>query len=163
MHRFHLSLGSNVEPEKHLRAALRELRARFGELQVSSVYESAAVGFDGPPFWNLAAGLQTDLDPAALNDWLHALEMREGRVRGGPRYADRTLDIDIIAVDGRTLERPELREAFVLAPLGEIAPEISEPVSGEKIGHLWMQSPRSHGVLRKLEIKLDSGFRRNDA
>ncbi|HJU08690.1 MAG TPA: 2-amino-4-hydroxy-6-hydroxymethyldihydropteridine diphosphokinase [Rhodanobacteraceae bacterium] len=137
MHRFYLSLGSNLEPEKHLRAALRELRARFGELQVSSVYETAAVGFEGPPFWNLAAGLQTDLDVEALNGWLHALEAREGRVRGGPRYADRTLDIDIVAVGGQTLERPELREAFVLAPLSEIAPQLIEPQSGKTIGALW--------------------------
>src|SRR6185312_13389534 len=108
MHLFHLSLGSNLEPEKHLRAALRELRARFGALRVSSAYETVAVGFDGPPFWNLAAGLQADLQPEVLNDWLHALEAREGRMRGGARYADRTLDIDIVAVDGTALERPEL-------------------------------------------------------
>ena len=153
MHRFHLSLGSNLEPEKHLRAALRELRTRFGGLQVSSVYETAAVGFDGPPFWNLAAGLQADLQPEVLNDWLHALEAREGRMRGGARYADRTLDIDIVAVDGTALERPELREAFVLAPLAEIAPEILESHGGKTIGEL--RSQITNASLRKLDVRLE--------
>ena len=153
MHRFHLSLGSNLEPEKHLRAALRELRARFGELQVSSVYESAAIGFDGPPFWNLAAGLRTDLDMEALNDWLHALEAREGRVRGGARYTDRSLDIDIVAIDGIALQRQELREAFVLAPLGEIAPQVMEPQSRRTIGELCSQF--ANASLRKLDVRLE--------
>ena len=120
MHRFHLSLGSNLEPEKHLCAALRDLRARFGGLRISSVYESAAVGFDGPPFWNLAADVHADVDAAALNIWLHDLEAREGRVRGGARYDDRTLDVDIVAVDGVAMDRAELQHAFVLAPLAWI-------------------------------------------
>ncbi|MER3546523.1 MAG: 2-amino-4-hydroxy-6-hydroxymethyldihydropteridine diphosphokinase [Rhodanobacteraceae bacterium] len=156
MRRFYLSLGSNLEPEKHLRAALRELRARFGVLRVSSVYESKAVGFDGPPFWNLAAGLQADLQPEALNDWLHKLEAREGRVRGGARYADRTLDIDIIAIDDTALERPELHEAFVLAPLAEIAPQVIEPCSGEMIASLWkwFAGKKPDDLPRKVDVDL---------
>lgn len=153
MHRFHLSLGSNLEPEKHLRAALRELRARFGELRVSSVYETTAVGFDGPPFWNLAASLQTELGFEALNDWLHALEAREGRMRGGPRYSDRTLDIDIVAIDGIALERPELREAFVLAPLSEIAPGVVEPQSGKTIAELRLEMVNA--TSREVDVRLE--------
>lgn len=155
MTRFYLSLGSNLDPEKHLRAALRELRLRFGALDISSVYESAAVGFDGPPFWNLAVGLDSDLDANALNAWLHALEDAHGRRRDQPRYANRTLDLDIIAINGRATERPELQHAFVLAPLSEIAPEIREPRSGETIGELWTRPQQtSRAVLRKIELDL---------
>jgi len=136
MTRFYLSLGSNLEPEEHLRVALRELRARFGVLSVSSVYESEAVGFEGPPFWNLVAGLDSDLDADALNTWLHALEDANGRRRDQPRYADRTLDLDIVAINDRATDRPELQHAFVLAPLAEIAPEILEPRSGATVGEL---------------------------
>jgi 2-amino-4-hydroxy-6-hydroxymethyldihydropteridine diphosphokinase len=144
MTRAYLSLGSNLEPVNHLGAELRELRARFGTLSVSSVYESAAVGFAGPPFWNLAVALDSDLDAEALNAWLHALEERHGRVRGGPRYADRTLDLDIVAINDRATDRPELQHAFVLAPLAEIAPEIVEPRSGETIGALWARLARGN-------------------
>lgn len=156
MPRYHLSLGSNLEPEKHLRAALHELRARFGALGVSSVFESQAVGFDGPPFWNLAVGFDSDLDAEALAAWLHALEERQGRRRDQPRYADRTLDLDIVAINGRATERPELQHAFVLAPLGEIAPEIFEPRSGETIGALWTQLQASSPIepLRKIKVEL---------
>ena len=74
MTRAYLSLGSNLEPQAHLRAALVELRQRFGEIVVSPAYRFAAVGFAGPDFLNLAVGIETDLDASSLNDWLHALE-----------------------------------------------------------------------------------------
>lgn len=156
MPRYHLSLGSNLEAEQHLRAALRALRARFGALHVSPVYESEAVGFEGPPFWNLAVGLDSDLDAEALNIWLHALEERQGRRRDQPRYADRTLDLDIVAINGRATDRPEVEHAFVLAPLADIAPEIVEPRSGEMIGALWARIQRANRApLRKVEVALE--------
>ena len=144
MHRAYLSLGSNIEPERHLRAAIAELRARFGDVLVSPVYRSGAVGFDGPDFLNLAAAIDTDLDPPALDAWLHALEDRHGRRRDVPRYASRTLDVDIVLFDELVVEgpghlripRPELREAFVLKPLSDIAPDVRDPVSGSTLAEL---------------------------
>lgn len=137
MHRAYLSLGSNIEPEKYLRAAIAELRARFGTLIVSPVYRSAAVGFEGPEFLNLAVGLDTDLDAPALDAWLHALEDRHGRRRDQPRYASRTLDVDIVLFDDAIVDgpghlripRPELREAFVAVPLADIAADARDPES----------------------------------
>ena len=85
MARVYLSLGSNIEPGKNLRAAIDELRAKFGRIVVSPAYRFPAVGFDGPEFVNLAVGVDTDLDAFALNDWLHALEDRHGRRRDVPR------------------------------------------------------------------------------
>ncbi len=119
-----LSLGSNVEPEFHLRAAIAALRARFDDVVVSAVYRFPAVGYTGPAFLNAAATVRTDLTPQALNEWLHALEDAHGRDRSGPRYSDRTLDIDIVLFDDAVLDgaghlrlpRDELRHAFVLKP-----------------------------------------------
>ena len=54
MSRAWLSLGSNLEPERHLRAALAELRMRFGAIVESPAYRFPAVGFEGPDFVNLA-------------------------------------------------------------------------------------------------------------
>ena len=156
MPRYHLSLGSNLDPREHLAAALRELRARFGVLSVSPVYESEAVGFEGPPFWNLAISLDSDLDAEALNGWLHALEARQGRRRDQPRYADRTLDLDIVAIDGRATDRPELQHAFVLAPLADIAPDIFEPRRGETVGALRARLPQADcAPLRKITLDLE--------
>ena len=150
MGRAYLSLGSNLDAEHWLGLAVAALRDRFGALDVSPVYRSAAVGFDGPDFLNLAVAMESDLAPDALNDWLHALEDRHGRVRGGDRYASRTLDVDIVLYDDLVLRgaghlqipRPELRHAFVLKPMADIAPELRHPVDGRTMAELWAAFPK---------------------
>jgi 2-amino-4-hydroxy-6-hydroxymethyldihydropteridine diphosphokinase len=149
MTRVYLSLGSNIEPEKNLRAALAELRAKFGDIVVSPAYRFAAVGFEGPDFLNLAVGLDTDLDPHALNDWLHALEDRHGRRRDVPRFSSRTMDADIVLYGDQVLTgegnlqipRPELKYAFVLKPLTDIAADVVHPALRKTLFELWRESP----------------------
>jgi 2-amino-4-hydroxy-6-hydroxymethyldihydropteridine diphosphokinase len=149
MPKAYLSLGSNLEPEKHLRRALDELRERFGELQVSPTYRTPAEGFEGPDFLNCAAVIETDQDVIALDAWLHALEDAHGRRRDQPRFSDRPLDIDIVFYDSLVMKgpgnlelpRPELRHAFVLKPLSDIAPEFRDPISGESLAELWRRHP----------------------
>lgn len=149
MGRAWLSLGSNLDADRWLALAVAELRQRFGALAISPVYRSAAVGFDGPDFLNLAVGIDSDLGPEALNDWLHALEDRHGRVRGGDRYASRTLDVDIVLYDDLVmtgeghleLPRGELRHAFVLKPMADIAPDLRHPVDGRTMAELWAAFP----------------------
>jgi len=144
-----LSLGSNVDPDRHLPAAADALRARFGAVRFSPVYRTPAVGFEGPDFLNAAAEIHTDLDPFALNDWLHVLEDAQGRQRGGARFSSRTLDIDIVFFDDLVLKgpgnlelpRPELRLAFVLKPLADIAPDYRVPTTGETLAALWAAHP----------------------
>jgi 2-amino-4-hydroxy-6-hydroxymethyldihydropteridine diphosphokinase len=161
MARVYLSLGSNQQPERHLAAALAELRRRFGPLQVSAAYRFPAVGFSGAAFVNLAAVIETDLAPEALNAWLHALEDRHGRRRDVPRFSDRTLDIDIVLYDDAVLEgsgnlqvpRDELRHSFVLRPLAEIAPEAVVPTSGLKLGQLWRQHADHGSDFERVELE----------
>ncbi len=149
----YLSLGSNVDAKTHLRAAVAALRERFGELLLSDAYVFPAVGFEGGDFLNAAAVIDSDLDPFALNDWLHALEDAHGRDRSGPRFGDRTLDIDIVFYDDLVLAGPghlqlprdEIRHAFVLKPLAEIAPAFIEPRGGKTLQALWREH-RDHGA-----------------
>ena len=144
-----LSLGSNQQPEHYLQLAVAELRERFGTVVVSPVYRTPAVGFEGPDFLNCAALVRSDLEPEALDAWLHALEDRHGRRRDVPRFSSRTLDVDIIYFDDRVmrgpgnlqLPRPELKHAFVLKPLADIAPDFVDPVQGKTLAALWGEHP----------------------
>lgn len=140
-----LSLGSNIDREKHIPEALAELTTRFGPLTVSAIYETAAVGFDGPAFHNLVVGFSSEwpvLDIAAI---LTEIEERHGRTRADKKFSSRTLDIDLLLYgdtvlsEGRLhLPRPEItRYAFVLEPLAEIAPDHRHPLTGERYADLW--------------------------
>lgn len=144
----YLSLGSNIEPEKHLRAAVAELRGRFGEVLLSPFYRTPSVGFEGADFLNAAARIGTDLSPERLDAWLHALEDRHARDRSGPRFSSRTLDVDLLLYDDRILQgaghfelpRPELaKQAFVLKPMADIAADVVHPTLGKPLGELWAE------------------------
>jgi 2-amino-4-hydroxy-6-hydroxymethyldihydropteridine diphosphokinase len=161
MTRVYLSLGSNLEPETHLRAAIGALHRQFGQIIVSPVYRFPAVGFAGPDFLNLAVGIDTDLEPQALNDWLHALEDRLGRRRDVPRWSSRTLDVDIVLFGDRVLDgegnlqvpRRELEQAFVLKPLADIAPRAMHPLLGRTMIDLWREHPAHSGHFARANLQ----------
>jgi len=160
--RAYLSLGSNIEPEENLRSAVAALRERFGEVQVSPVYRTAAVGFEGPDFLNAIAVIDSDIHPFALNDLLHALEAAHGRDRREASYGDRTLDVDIIyfgelVLDGPgdlQLPRPELHHAFVLKPLADVAPDFVDPIRGVSLARLWAAHPEHDSPPRQVDLEL---------
>jgi 2-amino-4-hydroxy-6-hydroxymethyldihydropteridine diphosphokinase len=134
-----------MDREKHITASLDALDERFSRLEVSSVYESEAVGFAGDHFFNLVAGFETSLSVGELSVCLRRIEQDNGRARGQERFSARTLDIDILTyddyvgeVDGIFLPREEILEnAFVLLPLSEIAPDVEHPVKKVTFFSLW--------------------------
>lgn len=140
-----LSLGSNIEREKHIRRALEDLRNAFGELVVSPVYESPPVGSTGDNFYNLVVGIETELPVEILAGQLRRIEESNGRQRGVDKNAPRTLDIDLLTYadlildrGGIQLPRDEItRYAFVLLPLSEVAAEEIHPLSGLSYRELW--------------------------
>lgn len=151
MTRIYVSIGTNIDREANLRAGVTELRRRFGELLLSSVYESEAVGFSGDPFYNMVAGFDSDEPLEVVVDELHAIEDRHGRRREGPRFSSRTLDIDLLLYGDRVVDEGKLqlprdeitKHAFVLWPLAEIAPQERHPVLGETYEALWHNFDRN--------------------
>lgn len=166
MPRVWVSIGSNVERERHLRAAVAALRERFGELLLSPVYETEAEGFDGDPFYNLVAGFDTGLPPGELHALMREIEAANGRDRGGARFGPRTLDIDVLTygdqvgdAGGKRLPRDEItRYAFVLRPLADVAGEERHPELGLSYARLWQDFPgREAARMRPVALDLGGG------
>jgi 2-amino-4-hydroxy-6-hydroxymethyldihydropteridine diphosphokinase len=140
-----LGLGSNESPQKNLRLAVRELRSRYGELTLSPVYQSAAVGFDGRDFLNLVVQLQSEDTPFAICDEIELIHNLAGRVRGRDKWESRPLDIDLLLYndliqDERPVHVPRediVQYSFVLRPLAEIAPDQVHPVTGKTYREHW--------------------------
>jgi 2-amino-4-hydroxy-6-hydroxymethyldihydropteridine diphosphokinase len=133
-----MSLGSNLGDRLgQLRRGLEVLSLHLPIVAVSGVYETAAVGVtDQPDFLNLVATLGTD-DAESAFVAAQAAETAQGRLRSR-RWGPRSLDVDVIDVDGQvtddprlTLPHPRARErAFVLVPWLEIDPVAELPRVG---------------------------------
>lgn len=146
MARIYISIGSNNERHYHIQAAVSALRQYFGAVQLSSVYESEAVGFAGSAFYNLVAAADTDLSVADCIAVFKQIEDNHGRDRSAAKFSGRTLDLDLLTYDDLVcaapvqLPRAEITEnAFVLWPLAELAPQVIHPLSGKTYAELWQQ------------------------
>ena len=156
MSTIYISLGSNINREENTREGVKALREAFGDLVLSSVYESDAVGFDGDAFYNMVIACEVDVPVHEANQMLRDIEDRHGRDRSGPKFSSRTLDLDLLLYDdlvldenGLILPRGEiLKNAFVLWPLAEIAPTLKHPLDGRSYDELWAQFDKSRENLK---------------
>ena len=158
----YVSLGSNVDRETRLRQAVGALRERFGAIELSPVYDSAAVGFDGHNFLNLVAGFDSELEVATVVAAFHDIEDSLGRDRSLPKFASRSIDLDILVYDdlilntsGIHIPRPEiLVNAFVLRPLQDIAPQTLHPETGQSYAALWRAMAPGAPQLERVFLEL---------
>jgi 2-amino-4-hydroxy-6-hydroxymethyldihydropteridine diphosphokinase len=157
-----IALGANLPsaagpPAMTLDRAL----ARLEELGVkisarSAFYETPAwPDPSDPPFVNAVAAIATALQPVELLALLHGVETAFGRLRSAPN-APRTLDIDLLDVDGRImtdgviLPHPRIAaRAFVLVPLAEVVPAWRHPITGQAAADLLAALP-DRGIPKKL-------------
>ena len=155
----YISIGSNIDKDINISSSLKALSSVFGDLSVSSIYESEAVGFIGDNFYNLVISFHSNLPAKQTAKILKKIELEHGRTRESQKFSARTLDLDLILYgdeiisDGRLqIPRDDIeRYAFVLEPLAEIAPEEKHPVSGQTYREMWDNFDKS--TLRQTKIQ----------
>lgn len=160
MARVLLGIGSNIERERYIAAGLDALHDLFNAVALSSVYDSAAVGFAGRPFLNLVAAIDTDLELAELAAKLRHIEDRYGRPVNATRFSARQLDIDILTYAAAvgtfgTIQLPRdeiLENAFVLCPLAELSPDTLHPVVKRSYLALWQAYDKTSQPLSKVDF-----------
>ncbi|HIL93317.1 MAG TPA: 2-amino-4-hydroxy-6-hydroxymethyldihydropteridine diphosphokinase [Cycloclasticus sp.] len=159
----YLSIGSNIQREKHIRAGVKALQQIFGAVSLSSVYESDAVGFEGSPFLNLIAVFETIKTPTEVDAILDGIEKDNGRTAEQKKFNPRTLDLDLVLYGDYISEDPNLeiprgeitRYAFVLEPLAEVAGELKHPLIKRNYQELWQEFDQSAVVQKRIPFNWD--------
>jgi 2-amino-4-hydroxy-6-hydroxymethyldihydropteridine diphosphokinase len=158
--RVFVAAGSNLEPEKHLPRACAEIQHSWNDAVFSRAYRNVAVGFDGPDFINLVLGFTTAQPLDAVIARLRAIETQCGRPRYAPKWASRTMDLDVLLFGDRvekttdyTLPRPDLiKRPYMLGPMAEIAPDIVHPTAGRTMRQLWQEFDRDGHAMNAVEL-----------
>ncbi len=154
MARVYVSIGSNIETEKNILSSIKALREHFGELDVSNVYETKSVGFEGDNFHNLVVGFDTDKSPLKISQVLKQIESDQGRTRAKEKFESRTLDLDqilygdlVMQMEGVNVPHPDvMRYNFVLKPLAELAGDVLHPEEEKTINELWEAFEEKEGM-----------------
>lgn len=160
MTEIYVGAGSNIEPERHLLAALTGLADVFGLLHLSPVYRNQAVGFDGDDFLNMVIGFDTDRDLDGVRAELERIETENGRTRNTTRFGPRSLDLDLLLFgdwvdegENPSVPRNEItRYAFVLKPLADLCADRCHPVTGASFRQLWDEFDKAKHPLEAIEM-----------
>jgi 2-amino-4-hydroxy-6-hydroxymethyldihydropteridine diphosphokinase len=132
----YVGLGSNLGDRE---AMLLRAAEAIDALRLSPVIETEPWGYaDQPRFLNAVAEVETELAPRELLELLLDVERRLGRMREGPRYGPRTIDLDLLLYGDEVVDEPGLQvphprlgeRRFVLEPLAALAPERKIPGNG---------------------------------
>jgi len=132
-----LLLGSNIQPELHLLQAIKRLQQRCRVQKISNVWETPAVGSDGPNFLNAAVLLETNLSPQALKNLvLRPMEAELGRVRQADKNAPRTIDLDVVVWGKHTWDGDIWQYAHAAAPVAELVPHLRNHPFQERLAQV---------------------------
>lgn len=160
----YFSIGSNLGDRlSNLQNAVNEMAEHIGVVgSVSSVYESDPVGFESDDkFLNACVKAETILSPPEVLAAINRIEKKMGRLRNSDgSYASRTLDIDIIFFGQKVLAGDDLRiphprfteRLFVLLPLNDIDPHLTDPISGIAISQLLKRCKAPSGIRRTEQV-----------
>lgn len=125
MNRAIVSLGSNIDPQTNIAAALNKLARAFKIIAQSQIVETRPIDRPGQPnYLNGAVLVETNLDRDAVEAILFDIESQLGRVRTADKYASRTIDLDVVAWNDRVVDRDVFERDFLRNAVVEICPEL---------------------------------------
>ncbi len=137
MHQAYLSIGSNINPVSNTLLAIERLRQAATLNAVSTIWDTPAVGSEGPRFLNATAWISTPLSASELkNQVITPIENELGRLRTEDKYAPRTIDMDIIIFDEHVLDQNLWSREFLAIPTAELRPDLVEPSSGMSLNEI---------------------------
>ncbi len=159
MAKVYLSIGSNINKEVNINSGIQALADIYGKLEISSIYQSPAIGFNGNAFLNAVIAFYSQDDINTIKQQLKQIETRHGRQRQQPRFSPRPLDLDILLYDNviaDNIPRGEIvKYAFVLQPLAEIAGEQLHPQLKVSFQQLWAEFPSTEKNCQKINQFFD--------
>jgi 2-amino-4-hydroxy-6-hydroxymethyldihydropteridine diphosphokinase len=151
--RFYLCLGSNIERERNLAEAIRLLR-KHGDVQaISGVWESHAVGSDGPDFFNVCVCFVSPVDSNELKrDIVGSIESALGRARTSDKNSPRTIDIDILMQADQPMNIERWAQAFVVVPMADLLPNLLHPLSHKRLAEEAADARASTWIQRRPDV-----------
>jgi 2-amino-4-hydroxy-6-hydroxymethyldihydropteridine diphosphokinase len=159
-----ISLGSNVQPERHLCLAAARLVDIGDVAATSTVYQNPALGRpEQPDYLNAAAVVHTSLPLPEIRRQLRQIEAELGRIRSADKFAMRTIDLDLSFLGEGLIEAPRirladpevLRHAHLAIPLAEVAPDLIHPGSGETLQQIADRlAPSANRLTPRPDIRL---------
>jgi 2-amino-4-hydroxy-6-hydroxymethyldihydropteridine diphosphokinase len=133
-HEVYLILGTNIEPEQNTKQAIHLLSRYSKILEMSSTWETVAVGSTGPNFLNTALRIECEHSPVELKvDVISVIENELGRIRTSDKNAPRTVDLDIVIYDDMLIDPAVWTKAFIAIPMAELRPELVNEKTGETL------------------------------
>jgi len=148
-----ISLGSNIEPEKNLPLALKMLAEGSLILNTASIWQTPAIGSDGPDYLNTAVLMESHLPLDQLKvQLLLAIEGKLGRIRTTNKNADRTIDLDILMYDGQCRDEELWSQAHIAVPASELLPDCTHPQSGETLTHAAQRLSAGSSFIKRTDL-----------
>lgn len=131
MNQAYLILGSNINPDENIPKALKYLRDSFTLINVSPTWRTRSIGVEAPDFYNTAAIIETELDAHLLKEQcLCHIEEIMGRIRLPDKNAPRTIDIDIVILNNKILDKNIFVMEHLALPLAGLLPSLPDQKSG---------------------------------
>jgi 2-amino-4-hydroxy-6-hydroxymethyldihydropteridine diphosphokinase len=153
---FLIGLGSNIQPVENIKKAAALLRQQSLQATFSRVWQSEAVGSQGPDFLNAAALIAIPLSARSLkSEVLSRIENQLGRERSADKNAPRTIDLDILAANRTTVDPGLWQYAHNAVPAAELLPGLTASQTRRTLAETAVLLASKQNIRLRQDIKLN--------